>query len=340
MTTKPKAKKFRIRRDDSLSDTEGQQSAAASGAQGASGSENKRKHPTPFDGDAHQAPTEDGLGDAPYPTSESQRVDKDGVNVGPTDLDAIKKEGLTGRQLRMARRIAQKHGLSPNSDFDAVRQLRLKGIDPFQRAALLELVVPDGDKKQAPSNLPQTVDKQKLPSTEVMHEDSRAREVYLIQQDIARRRRRKMLLLAARLALFVLLPTFLVGFYFYKIATPLYATKSEFLIQQANSQSGGGQLGGLFSGTQFATSQDSITVQSYLQSRDAMLRLDEDIGFREHFNQEQIDPLLRLDDNSTNEDAYSLYNRLVKIGYDPTEGIVKMEVAAADPEVSALFPAL
>ena len=48
-----------------------------------------------------------------------------------TDLDAIKQEGLTGRQLRMARRVAQKHGLAPTSDYDAVRQLRARGFDPF-----------------------------------------------------------------------------------------------------------------------------------------------------------------------------------------------------------------
>ena len=78
-------------------------------------------------------------------------------------------------------------------------------------------------------------------------------------------------------------------------------------------------------------------MQSYLQSRDAMLRLDADIGFKSHFSQDFIDPLLRLEADSTNEEAYKLYQRLVKIGYDPTEGIVKMEVAAADPEVSEKY---
>ncbi len=331
MTTKPKAKKFRIRRS-------GEASEAAAQASDAADSTTNPDAKAQDLGDAHLLETEDGFGDAPYPTSASQRVDEDAVNLGPTDIESIKKEGLTGRQLRMARRVAQKHGLAPTSDFDAVRQLRMKGIDPFQRAAMLELVVPDGEKKPSGNKLPQTVEKPKLPSKEVLTTDVRAREVYLIQQDIARRRRRKMLLLATRLAFFVLLPAFLVGFYFYRIATPLYATKSEFLIQQASSGAGGSAaLGGLFSGTGFATSQDSITVQSYLQSRDAMLRLDDDIGFKSHFSQDFIDPLLRLEADSTNEEAYKLYQRLVKIGYDPTEGIVKMEVAAADPEVSEKY---
>jgi capsular polysaccharide transport system permease protein len=120
------------------------------------------------------------------------------------------------------------------------------------------------------------------------------------------------------------------------MATPLYATHSEFVIQQAEAQAAAG-LGSIFRGTQFATSQDSITVQSYLQSRDAMLRLDRDLGFKAHFSQPWIDPLQRLAPDASNEDAYKLYKRNVKIGYDPTEGIIKMEVIAADPAVSRAF---
>ena len=81
--------------------------------------------------------------------------------AGEQDIDAIRREGLTGRQLRMARRVAQKHGLAPTSDFDAVRLLRSKGIDPFQRSNMLELVVPGGKPSKADAKervqLPQTV---------------------------------------------------------------------------------------------------------------------------------------------------------------------------------------
>ena len=44
--------------------------------------------------------------------------------IGSIDIDEIRKEGLTGRQLRMARRTAQRHDLPATSDFDAVRLLR------------------------------------------------------------------------------------------------------------------------------------------------------------------------------------------------------------------------
>lgn len=265
------------------------------------------------------------------------------------DLDAIRKEGLTGRQLRMARRVAQKHGLAPTSDFDAVRLLRERGVDPFQRANMLEVLPENAQKHGAASEggkvqLPQTVpagQNAHLPSTEVGPQgiapsERRQREIMEIQRDISRRRRRRSLQLMVRLAFFVMLPTLLAGYYYYRVATPMYAAQSEFLILQADATTGS-PLGGLLSGTQFATNQDSIAVQSYLQSKDAMIRLDADTGFAAHFAQEQIDPIQRLPDGASTEDTYKLYKKYVKIGYDPTEGVIKMEVAAADPEKAATF---
>ena len=136
-----------------------------------------------------------------------------------------------------------------------------------------------------------------LPSTELSPADRRAREITEIQRDIAKRRRRKLALLVSRLMAFVILPTILVGYYYAAVATPMYATKSAFLILSADgggSGGGGGGLGGLLP-SQFATGQDAIATQEYLESKDAMLRLDDDVGFRAHFSQPWIDPLQRLD---------------------------------------------
>jgi capsular polysaccharide transport system permease protein len=279
----------------------------------------------------------------------------------PHDLDAIRREGLTGRQLRLARRMAQKHGLPATSDFDAVRLLRNAGIDPFQRSAVLELVassdsddqldaaasasadkalsslpesraltVPRGDA----SRLPQTVRPAPLPSTEVRVEQAHIAEVHRIQAGIIARRRRKLAMMWGKIAMFVLLPTFIAGWYFFMMATPMYTTKAEFVIQQSTSTSA---ISNMFTGTTFATSQDSVAVQGYLQSAEAMELLDKDKGFRAHFSDPAVDPIQRLEPDASNTEAYALYQRYVKISYDPTEGVVKMEVSAASPEKSVEF---
>ncbi|WP_425091560.1 capsule biosynthesis protein [Tropicimonas sp. S265A] len=252
----------------------------------------------------------------------------------PTDADIL-AEGLTGRQLRIARRVALRHGLKPETDLDAVRMLRAQGIDPFTRDSILDLVA---DKKKV--NLPTTVPDNQVPAPQVQTEADIAREVEKIQKGIAQRRRRRVGFLAARLAAFVFLPTLVAGIYYFLIATPMFATHSEFIIQQADAQSAGAQggFGGILgAGGGLATTQDAVTVQSYLTSREAMLRLNEDHGFKDHFSSPEIDFLQRLAPDASNEDAFKLYKDRVIIGFDPTEGIVKMEVIAATPEVSHAF---
>ncbi|MDK3072320.1 capsule biosynthesis protein [Sedimentitalea sp. JM2-8] len=331
MTTKPRVRKFRFRHSGAdAPDIPAPRQDGAAGPDTASG--------------ATGGPPQDAERPEPPRTASEAAI------------DAIRAEGLTGRQLRLARRVAQKHGLTASSDADAVRLLRQRGIDPFKRSNMLELVVPNGGAEPqngAPDafenlpargetgtagvRLPQTVPgKVGVPAPELSPAEQRNREIRAIQRDIALRRRRKLALLLTRLAFFVLLPTAIAGYYFHAIATPMYSAKSEFLILQADNAGGGG-LGGLLTGTQFATSQDSIAVQSFLQSKDAMLRLDRDVGFKSHFSQPWIDPIQRLGDDPTNEEAYETYRKNVKIGYDPTEGVIRMEVIAADPVVSADF---
>lgn len=304
MTTKPRVKKFRIRRGEAIPET-----------------------------------------DAPPAAPSEPMAEEDAPQTPLTaELDAIAAEGLTGRQLRMARRVAQKQGLAVESDFDAVRQLRAAGIDPFQRNSVLELVGPEAKKKHTGGKvqLPQTTKQpeETVPSTEVKQPQPQSKfsDVATIQRDIARRRRRKMALLFTRLAFFVLLPTIVVGWYYFQLATPMYATKSEIVIQQAQAQQGpAGGFGSLFQGTSMATQQDSIAVQSYLASREAMLRLDADHGFKAHFSDPIIDDIQRLPPDATNERAFKVYKDHVRISYDPTEGIIRMEVIAVDPAKSAEF---
>jgi capsular polysaccharide transport system permease protein len=343
MITKPKAQKFRIRRGSSTAN------AAAA--------------PSPTPGQTAPAPTSE----QPYsqgattavPDAVSGAVDSPATVSSETDIDVIRQEGLTGRQLRMARRVAQKNGLAVTSDFDAVRQLRKQGVDPFQRANVLDLVTPnDGQTRlaanqmqtttarispeQAKVQLPQTVQrKQTLPSTQVGKKgddtaDRRAGEIRRIQKDIARRRRKNIASLLGRLAMFVLLPTIAAGYYFYVLATPMYGTQSQMVIKQAEGAGGGG-LGGLFQGTGLATQTDSTTVQSYMTSREAFIRLDADHGFTEHFSNPDIDAIQRLPSDASRDDAYNVFLNHIQIGYDPTEGFLKMEVIAADPAKSQAF---
>lgn len=320
MNTMPKARKFRIRPDAPF------MPPGVILSEGA----------VPIVGATHiSEPANSDVPSAALPKGDASSGQKEALSSGSDPSMP------TGRQLRMARRIAQKHGIKVSSDKDAVEALRAKGIDPFERSNMLQLVPgqaeasPGGQQTQLPA-VQRQAPMPAAPAPIVLDGDQRASEIVKIQRDIARRRRRRLALLSVRLGFFVGLPTLIAGIYYYTIATPMYATKSEFIIQQADTAAGAG-LGGLFSGTGIATQQDSISVQGYLLSRDAFQRLDADQGFRDHFSQDGIDALQRLDVGGSRDDAYKLYLRMVEIGYDPTEGVIKMEVVAAEPDVSASF---
>ncbi len=323
MTTKPKAKKFRIRRS-----TLGAETTKGSVAE-------NTPHTTAQPGTVPAQPLEGFANRKPSVAGQPKPAEQ--------EVDDIKREGLTGRQLRMARRMAQRNGLAATSDYDAIRLLRAAGIDPFQRSNMLEMV--SQGKESAPRTaapnriqLPQTVpvENSMLPSTETRStSEMRALGIGQIQRDIARRRRRRLALMLSRLSVFVFLPTAFSAWYFFSVATPMYSTDSAFIVQQADG-SGGSGLGALLP-SQLNANQDAIAVQDYLTSKDAMIRLDQDIGFKTHFSDPRIDPIQRLDNNPSNEKAFKLYKKYVKIGYDPTEGSIRMEVSAADLAIAAEY---
>ncbi|MFC3168896.1 capsule biosynthesis protein [Paracoccus fontiphilus] len=299
-------------------------------------------------------PVDDGLGHVP-PTNVPEPASEDELDA---QLDLIRKENLSERQLRIARRIATLHQIEVGSDEEAVLRLRQRGIDPSHRAALGQILSSEGTRAQAKpaANTPVVMPRKgpaapavkpgtdvgpvrsELPSREVLTEEKRAAEIYRIQRDIALRRRRRMVMLTLRLLAFVIIPTALAGWYYFRLATPLYATVSQFRIQSAQSQGGmAGGLGDAVTGGLMGTNTDSVAVQSYLTSRDAMLRLDADKGFRGAYQNPAIDPVKRLSADATNEETFELYRKSVKIGYDPTEGMIDMEVIAPDPQQSHDF---
>ncbi|MBN8291546.1 capsule biosynthesis protein [Rhodobacter sp. NTK016B] len=382
MTTKPKARRFRLKLGDDTSEAL-RTSVAPQRSEGtASGSTADAAAPPSRQAADPQASSTSGLSDEAQPTRPARpatgtdtRPPRGGTSAdegtaartnaqqtGSTDrakgdtastetgssADQPQSETeLTGRQLRMAMRVAQRNGIKASSGLEAVRLLRQQGIDPFERSTLLDIVKEEGSKSRAltTTEQPQLPKAYRQPGTPALADpvpphDQRKAEISRIQRDIRKRRRRRMLLLAARLGIFVTLPTLIAAWYFFVVATPLYATNSEFVIQQADSNAGGGAAGalsGMFGGAAMGSNQDSITVQSYLQSRDAMRRLDTEEGFKSYFQNEDIDPLRRLPPDATDEAAYRLYQDMVQVSFDPTEGIIRMEVIAADPETSERF---
>ncbi len=347
MNTKPRAKKFRVRKSLGLAERTTASGVPVPEPAKAAGTGNSA--PVTSKTDAQSVAKAAGAAARTDPGAGSGETDMPPApgNGTAKPLAPMPKTGEpTARQMRLARRLATRRGIKANTDAEAVAALRAQGVDPFGKNRL-QIVPPKtlpvageggsatGAVAVAPNVLPQIAKSPPVPvpSAPEKAQDRRAAEIMRMQQDIAVRRRRNLIGLGARIFAFVAAPTIAASVYYSAIATPMYATNSQFLIQQADAPAQSA-ASSLLAGTSLANSQDSIAVQSYLQSREAMLRLDADLGFKAHFSDPKIDPLQRLDADGTNEAAYRRYQRSVRIGYDPTEGIVRMEVIAADPDVS------
>lgn len=184
--------------------------------------------------------------------------------------------------------------------------------------------------------------KAKNSKADPISKDDRTLEIAQIQRKIARQRKRKTAQLIARLSFFVVLPTLFAGYYFYHVATPLYATQTEFVVQNVDDNAsapaapagGAAMLGGM---SPMGSAQENIYVQRFLENMPAMIRLNNDQGFHAHFSSPDIDPLNRLAPDATLEDIFKMYLRQLDVGFDPAEGVIRMEIRAADPQTSYNF---
>jgi len=234
--------------------------------------------------------------------------------------------------LRMARRKAVRMGLSPSSGEEAAKMLEESGfcvtrdrVTMLDSTAASQNPIPGGTSGKAPAEDPATIS-----------EEQREADIKKIQKSMARRRQARFVLIALRLIVFVVLPTWLAGFYFYTVATPMYQVDSQMVIQKPDS-GGSSSVGGLLGGGGLSNLEDSVIVQGYLGSREAMQRLNAENGFILHFQQEFIDDIQRMPLDISMEAAYKKYEKYVQIGYDPTEGVIRMSVIALTPEKAAEF---
>ncbi len=255
------------------------------------------------------------------------------VNVTPMQPTGNGPKPGTPAYFRMARRKAVRMGLSPSSGEEAAKMLEERGFDVTRdRVTMLDTTaasqnpMPGGEDAAAPAESP-----------DVITEAQREADIKKIQKSIARRRQARFFLISLRLLVFVALPTWLVGYYFYNIATPMYQVDSQMVIQKPDSGGSSSALGGLLGGGGLSNLEDSVIVQGYLGSREAMLRLNEENGFIAHFQQAYIDDIQRMPADISMEAAYEKYVKYVKIGYDPTEGVIRMSVIALTPEKAAEF---
>ncbi|MEM9139467.1 MAG: hypothetical protein AAGB15_06515, partial [Pseudomonadota bacterium] len=168
----------------------------------------------------------------------------------------------------------------------------------------------------------------------------RAERVEAIRRDLVRRRRRKGGGMILKLLAFVVIPTLAVAWFLWFQASDMYKSQSSFQVRgaEAGGGGGGGLLGAFLGGGGGSSSMfDPVAVQAFITSRDLLTQLDAEHAWVAHFQDPDIDFWHGLPTDAGFEEAYSQFQSMVSVSYDPTEGLIEMELIAADAQTARRF---
>jgi capsular polysaccharide transport system permease protein len=134
----------------------------------------------------------------------------------------------------------------------------------------------------------------------------------------------------------VVVPVTVAAVYYGMVASDIYVSESRFVLRSQQQQQSSGLLGNLISGVGMSKAQDeAYTVHDFILSRDALRRLDQTMGVRRMFADENIDRLSRfpgLHWDESFEGLYRYYPKRVTATYDTTSSIMTLQVSAFTPQ--------
>lgn len=139
-----------------------------------------------------------------------------------------------------------------------------------------------------------------------------------------------------RLFLFtVIIPTLLATLYFGLIASDVYISESRFVVRSPQRQSTS-SLGALLQGAGFSRSQDdTYTVQDFMQSRDALRQLNNELALKKAFGNGDVDIFSRFDSlgmDDSFEALHRYYQNRLSIETDPASSISVLKIRAYKAE--------
>lgn len=131
----------------------------------------------------------------------------------------------------------------------------------------------------------------------------------------------------------VLVPIFVVFFYWMIWATDRYHSESRIIIRDAGSVNGGIDSLSLI-GSISPEQKDALLVKEYILSWDMLAHLDQQLNLREHYSQPRIDFLSRMSPDASRESFLSYYREFIYINFDDLSSTLHLEVQAFDREMA------
>lgn len=135
-----------------------------------------------------------------------------------------------------------------------------------------------------------------------------------------------------RVALFVLLPSLVVGLYLFGFASDQYVAETQFAVRGNVEPMENINLGQFTSLIQKHNSQDSYIVRDYIQSQTMVEALEKSIGISKIFSRPEADFWTRFDPSDPVEALTKYWRRHVEAHIDSISGVIRLSVRAFTPQ--------
>jgi len=134
----------------------------------------------------------------------------------------------------------------------------------------------------------------------------------------------------------VLLASLLVVGYYSFMASPRYVSETQFVVKQAGNNEAA-LMGIAAIATTSSSSRDALIIKEYILSREMAVKLDQSIGLKAHYENDQWDMFSRLSKNSTIEEYIEFYKNRITVQHDELSDILYIEVQAYKQEYALIL---
>ena len=147
----------------------------------------------------------------------------------------------------------------------------------------------------------------------------------------AKRRKRHWGLITA-FFIMVLLPAAATWWYLSERAVDQYASTVGFTVRSEDVSSATDLLGGLGQSFGGGTGSDSDILYEFIRSQALVAQIDAELDLRSYYSRHlKADPIFAFDPDGTIEDLTAYWQRMVRISYDASSGLMELRVLAFDP---------
>lgn len=132
----------------------------------------------------------------------------------------------------------------------------------------------------------------------------------------------------------VIAPVVATALYMYGVAQDRYASTMAFTVRSEEGAAASDLLGGLSLGLSGGgTGNDSDILYEFIHSQEIVRAIDAELDLRTKFSQgHDRDPLMTFDPSGTIEDLTAFWERMLRLSYDGSSGLMEIRVLAFTPE--------